>query len=348
MDVRSAALVGSLAIAAQAVPHPNAITGTVTTPDGKPVVGAVVTVLERGQRLGQPSFHIASALAHVNTDEHGAYRLENVPFGDYYVAAIPHNTTLAADGRINRTGYRITYFPSAQAVTDSMPVTVNMHAPAVADIRLLAATLAVVSGTVIGQSGQPVRAGSLHIAHGDHLFGIDSMGMRIRADGAFMLPALPPGTYFLQFHESAWPPPRGEVPLISNETIVVNGEDISGVRVAPIHQVPVRGRVVVADADRSQFQRSQFEVTVAPAGDGNPGPISGDRVREDLSFEFKAWPQPSAMRVIIYQGGWRVKRVLRDGVDITDKPIDIREGHDVTGIVIELERGGSRDPGRDE
>lgn len=66
-------------------------------------------------------------------------------------------------------------------------------------------------------------------------------------------------------------------------------------------------------------------------------------MRDDLSFEFKAWPQPSAMRVLIYQDGWRVKRVLRDGVDITDKPIDFKEGHDVNGIVIELARAGSKD-----
>ena len=102
-----------------------------------------------------------------------------------------------------------------------------------ADIRLLAAVLSVVSGTVIGQSGQPAREGTLQIAHGDGLFGMDSMAMLIRPDGSFMLTALPPGTYFLAFHESGWPPPRGEVPLISNEKIIVNGQDLAGVRVAP-------------------------------------------------------------------------------------------------------------------
>jgi hypothetical protein len=329
----------------QAVPHPNVVTGTVTTPDGKPVAGAVVTLVERGQSLGQTRFHIASALAHVATDEHGVYRLENAPFGDYYVAAIPHNATLTSDRRINRSGYRITYYPSAKTAADAMPVTVNMRAPAVADIRLLAATLSVVSGTVIGQSGQPVHEGTLHIAHGDNLFGIDSMAMRIRADGAFVLPALPPGTYFLQFRESAWPPTRGEIPLISDEKVVVDGQDIAGVRVAPIHMVSATGRVVVAEAGRAAFQPSQFEIAGMPANwDGNPGPQQGGVVKDDLTFQFKVWPRPHAVRVLIYQDGWRVKRVLRDGVDITDKPIDFKEGHDVTGIVIELERAGSKDP----
>src|SRR5262249_37992727 len=161
---------------------------------------------------------------------HGAYRLENLPLGDYYVVAIPHNPTLTPDRRINRSGYRTTYYPSATTAGEATPVTVNMHAPVVADIRLRAATLSVVSGTAIGQNGQAVSGGKLNIAHGDNLFGMDSMAMGIRPDGAFTLPALPPGTYFLAYHESAWPPARGEIPLMSDEKIVVDGQDIAGVR----------------------------------------------------------------------------------------------------------------------
>jgi hypothetical protein len=345
MDARFAAAFGVLVLLTVQPAHTNVISGTVTAPDGQPVPGAVVTLIERYTSLGETRFRFASLLAHVTTDEAGAYHFDNLPLREYFVAVIPHNPTLTADRRINRSGYRITYYPSVRAAAEAMPLTVNMHAPLVADVRLIPATLAVVSGTVVGQNGQPVHEGVLHIAHGDNLFGMDSMQMRIRSDGAFMLPALAPGTYFLQFRESAWPPPRGEVPLISNEKVVVNGQDIAGVRVAPIHQVPVSGRVVVVDADRAQFQRDQFEVTVQPSpSDGNPGPISGDRVREDLTFQFKAWPEPSAMRVIIDQPGWRVKRVTRDGIDITDKPFDIQEGHPITGVVIELERGGSTTP----
>jgi Carboxypeptidase regulatory-like domain len=342
MDSRLAAAVGVLAMVAVQPTHPNVVTGTVSTPDGEPVAGAVVTLVERGQHLGQPVFHPVDARGHVNTDEHGAYRLENLPLGEFYVVAIPHNPTLTTDRRINRTGYRITYYPSAKTAAEAMPVSVNIHAPAVADIRLLAATLSVVSGTVIGENGQPVHGGKLNIAHGDNLFGMDSTAMGIHPDGAFMLPALPPGTYFLAYHESVWPPARGEIPLISDEKVVVDGRDIAGVRVAPIHMVSGSGHVVVADADRATFQPSQFEVAGLPADwNGNPGPQRGGRVRDDLTFEFKVWPRPHAVRVLIDQDGWRVKRVLRDGVDITDKPIDFKEGHDVGGIVIELARIGA-------
>lgn len=322
----------------QAAGTRNGVIGTVTTPGGQPLSGAVVTLIERDTSHRAVRFHIASANAHVLSDERGQYRFENLPLGDYYVAAIPHNQTLTADRHINRSGYRISYYPSARSAAEAMAVTVGMQKAAVANIRLIPATLSVVSGTVIGQNGQPIRQGLLHIAHGDNLFGIDSMGIQIRPDGSFVLPALPPGTYFLQFRESAWPPARGEVPLISDEKVVVAERDLAGVRVAPMHMVRASGRAVIAAADRASFQASKFEVC-ALVTEGNPGPQMGEAVKDDLTFEFRAWPLPQFVRVLIDQVGWTVKAVRRNGVDITDTRIDFKEGQEISGIEIELQRG---------
>jgi hypothetical protein len=183
----------------------------------------------------------------------------------------------------------------------------------------------------------------LHITHGDHLFGIDSRGMQIRPDGSFLLPALPPGTYFLQYHESQWPPARGEIPVVSQASVVIRETDIAGVKVVPIHLVKATGRVILDPAQRSNFVGSEYSIYGAPENsDGNPGPTRPGTVRDDLTFEFASWPGPNYVQVLVYQTGWRVKTIHLNGVDITNKPIDFKEGEPVSGIEIEL-AGPSRD-----
>ena len=99
----------------QAAGTRNAVTGTVTTPDGQPVAGTVVTLVERDTLHGAVHFHPANRNYHVLTDERGQYRFENLNFGDYYVAAIPHNQTVTADKHISRAGYRFTYLFSRRS-----------------------------------------------------------------------------------------------------------------------------------------------------------------------------------------------------------------------------------------
>jgi protocatechuate 3,4-dioxygenase beta subunit len=61
----------------------NAIEGRVTTPDGRPVAGAAVTLVERELRHNQPIHHIADARAHVVTDADGRYRLEDARLDEF-------------------------------------------------------------------------------------------------------------------------------------------------------------------------------------------------------------------------------------------------------------------------
>ena len=310
--------------------------GRVLDPAGKGVAGAVVTLMRREERHGRSDYYIVDARLHEITDANGGYRIINAGLGEYVVVAIPHNP-LTVNNAVNRSGFSITYYPSAANPVDAKPVNVNTVAPVTADITLRTAKLSVVSGTVFGSNGAPVKEGILLIAHGQHLFGIDVAGMRIRPNGSFLLPALPPGTYFLQYRESRWPPARGEIPLVSQASVMVRGGDITGVKVVPIHMVKATGRVSVDPAQRSRLIGSQYSVSGGPANsDGNPGPVHPGTVRDDLTFEFASWPGPHYVRVLVYQPGWRVKAIHLNGADITDKPIDFKEGQPVSGIEIEL------------
>lgn len=325
----------------------NAVVGRVVDKAGRPVAGVFVTLLQEHDTFyGNRRVSIASARVGSTTDERGEYRLENLNLGPYYVVASPHNAPLAPDGRVNRSGHGITYYPGVANRDAAKLVIVTINGPVSADIPLVPATLAVVSGTVIGSDNQPVRGGTLAIAHGDGMFGVDGKGFRIRPDGSFLLAAIPPGTYFLQFRESPWPPPRGETPLVSGAKVVVDGRDIAGARVAPIHMVRGTGRVIVDRAAKPPLLPSDIHVSGFPVViDGNPGPQRGGDVKNDLTFEFATWPGPAYVRVTIDSPGWKVKAIRYQGVDVTDAGIDFKEGQEISGIEVELVKASGRGPG---
>jgi len=161
--------------------------------------------------------------------------------------------------------------------------------------------------------------------------------MRIRPDGSFVLPGLSPGTYFLQYRESHWPPPRGETPVLSQASVAIHETDVANVKVVPIHMVKATGRVIIDPMQRRDFAASECSVGATPADfDGNPGPAHPGRVRDDLTFEFASWPGPHY--VFLDQARWRIKAIRLNGVDITDQPIDFKEGAPVSGIEVELAR----------
>jgi hypothetical protein len=329
------------------LPLPNTIVGHVTGSDGRPVRGVLVTLVERDTMHGVPRFHLADVRLRVLTDNEGRYQISNARLGEFYVVAIPQNPVTTPDGHINRSGYRVTYHPSATAPVDAAPVTVNVKSPVSADIQLVPSALSVLSGTIVDSKGQPVKEGILGLAHGDNLFGVDSKGIRIRSDGSFVAPAVPPGTYFLQFRESQWPPPRGEIPLVSGAKVIVTSGDIAGVRVLPIHMAHAAGQITIDPAPGASLQPSEIHVSGSPVNfDGNPGPERAGDARENLAFEFRTWPGPHYIRVTIARPGWTPKAIRYKGSDVTATGIDFKDGEEVSGIEIELtrsalDRGGS-------
>jgi Carboxypeptidase regulatory-like domain len=320
---------------------PNAIVGRVTDSAGQPVAGVFVTALRPPSSTDRP-FEIVSVLLHAITDSNGEYRLDGLSIGDYFILALPKNDPGSPQQPV-RTGYGKTFYPNASDVKVAGRVHVNGAAPARADLALVPARLAVVSGVVIGTSGQPVQGGVLELTHGDHLFGLDGRGYRLPPGGAFAIPSVPPGTYFLVMHESAWPPPRGTIPDVSQVEVVVAGGDVSGVRVVPIHMVQASGRLVMDAVTRAAADASTMTVGPTPINfDGNPGPTQPGVLQADLTFAFKAWPGLCRVRVLP-EGLWAIKSIRLNGVDMTNTPIDFVEGQEIKGLEVEVVR---RTPGR--
>lgn len=208
-----------------------------------------------------------------------------------------------------------------------------------ADIVLLPAPIRSISGVVIGSNGQPVAGGVLGMTHGDGLFGLDTRVLRVREDGTFRGDALQPGTYFLQFRESRWPPPGGVIPKISQAKVIITRDDVTDVRVVPLQMVRGSGRLVIDGADRAALDVRRVRVSAFPdPADGNPGPQRAGSVNADLTFEFATWPLPARIRVTIDVPGWAVKAVRHHGIDVTDRPIDFVQGKNVTELEVVIAR----------
>ena len=274
------------------------------------------------------------------TNANGEYRLDKLPPGSLYLAAlprnIPRNQPISFDGEAYRFGLGITYYPSAARVAEAKRIDIGDKPVAAGNITMASAHLAKITGIAIGSNGQPARGGQLGVAHGDHLFGVDSISIPIRANGSFVVIGVPPGTYYLQLREGQWPPPHDVIPKVSGAKVMVSDGDVTGVRVMPIEMVKATGRLLLGASPRSLLS-SGIQVSGAPVDwDGNPGPQRGGTVRDDLTFEFRTWPGPGYIRVFVGRQEWTTKAVRLNGVDIRERDIDFQAGREISGLEVEL------------
>jgi hypothetical protein len=94
------------------------IVGRVSDAAGQPVADVFVTALRPD---AERSYVPVSARLYAVTDRDGMFRLADMPRGDFFVVALPHNAVLARDGTPNREGFANTFFPSARAVDRARP-----------------------------------------------------------------------------------------------------------------------------------------------------------------------------------------------------------------------------------
>ena len=331
----------------RANPSLPAIAGRVVDPSGRPVQDAFVTALRPEPPSAPRPFSFVSAQLRAMTGQDGAFRLEGLPQGQFYVVVLPRNPRPDDPSKVNRSGFGNTFYPSASDLAGAKLVPSSIGAEQSIVVTLTEARVSTISGSVINAAGQPVHGGVLGLAHGDGLFGLDSRGFGIWPDGSFRIGGIQPGTYFLQYRESAWPPPPGTIPLVSGAKVIVRDQDVRDVRVTPIAMVRATGRLVIDAATRSRVDPSTVRVGASPISfDGNPGPQRPGTVQSDWTFEFRTWPGPGRLRVMVESGEWAVTAVRRNGVDMTNTAIDFVQGDEVSGLEVHvaIPGGGRRDP----
>ena len=324
-----------------AIPQNAAIVGRVVDASDRPVAGVLVVPLQGSPSRRGIRIHPVSVRLGAITNAGGQFRVQGLAAGQYYLVALPRNRLEPADRAGLRLGHAITYYPGVERVSDAKLVTVDARQPATADIALVPTHLADISGTAIASDGRPARGGRLGIAHGDNLFGIDSIVAPIGADGTFLVKDMPPGTYFLQLREGGWPPPRDVIPKVSGAKVIVHDGNVTRVTVMPIAMVKATGRVIL-DAAQRTLQASGIKIAANPVDwNGNPGPQRGGIVNADLTFELRTWPAMGFLRAWVGSQEWTIRRVRLNGIDVTDKDLDLR--HDLSGLEVELQKPLIRD-----
>jgi hypothetical protein len=151
------------------------------------------------------------------------------------------------------------------------------------------------------------------------------------SDGSFKIAGLMPGTYLVEA--------RGMSGAESASLeVVVDGADLAGVNLTLSAGAIARGRITFdAETPPDGLRPSQVFIgaTLLDHREGGMEMSGGPPVaRNDWSFELRGLRGRGFIRAGTVSDEWQVKRVRREGVDVTDTPLDFSS--DIDNLEIQL------------
>jgi len=322
------------------IPRGAVITGRVFDEFGDPVPNVEVMTIRRTYSQGQ--HRLIPIGPRTQTNDIGEYRLFGLEPGHYYVSAraqtqnVPTFTANGVEFAGERNGYAPTFYPSSADPASARTFTIGVgQTIAAIDIALQPARLATITGIALDSQGGPLSGGGVSATLRGT--GTPALGLNgsVSKDGHFNLAGVPPGEYVVRVVSPRLGPdgrPSGQ-PEFSVALVTVNGEDVSGVTLAPIPLVTLSGRVMFDDAAAAQsLKPSSVRLNVQQFGmdDGMLGAGVGapPTVTDDFAFEIKTRPGRIGLRPFIPPvanggTGWQLKAVRVNGVDVTDSGADV-------------------------
>jgi hypothetical protein len=330
------------------------MTGKVMDDEGAPLVARRVqlyTVDEQGQKVpyrGPFIFEMGE------TDDRGVYRLYGLPTGRYIISAGGEgggDPTRGGGGK-----FALTYHPDTTDEKQARVIEIKEGSEVTdIDIRFGSArkTYEAAGRVVDRETGKPVPRINVSCWSKVETGGTSSVfSTTAIADGqgAFKLSGLPPGRYLAEVRDNL-----DETGYTSDASeFEITNDNVSGVEVKVFLGASVSGIVVIEGADAAAGKQLQ-SITVYPsvsppidaAVDANER-ASGTqfykpgRVNADGSFTIKGL-QACGLGFYLssFDGGLRIKRIERDGVEIKDA-IEVRPGDKVTGVRIVAHRAQGR------
>jgi hypothetical protein len=310
-----------------ALPPGAVVTGRVVDESGEAVAHVSVSLARRRYMDGARRLVAESGSS---TDDRGEFRIFGAPPGEYVIVARFDAMDLGSRDRVR---YVPTYYPGTPVASEAQRVTVGsgQEVPGIT-IALARAATATVRG-VVRSSGQ-AAFGPFTFVSAREISGPQAHGQMATAiaagDGSFAITGLLPGTYFVEARspsgsEFAW------------TEVVVDGSDVAGITLALSKGATARGRIRFDTGNPPQGLRpSQVLVMPTPVDHqmADMGMSGGPPVtRDDWSFELQGLRGRGFIRAGTLSD-WQMKSVRREGIDVTDTPLDFAT--DVDGLEIEL------------
>ena len=297
-----------------------AIEGRITMQDGEPAAGLNVSAV----RLGYgPYGKKPVAIRQTVSDDLGRFRIHTLTPGEYYVQAAPDPLRML-DGRNAGVVATGTYYPGTPRLNEAAVVSLRPEQQlSNLTFTLMAASQAVVSGSVVASGGQAPATFSIRVQR----VGGPTGEVRCLLIGApkvptFQCPNVPPGDFWMLASSRAV---TGGPVEFGARRITVAGQNIESFEIATAPGVPVSGRLEVEGGGaippgvQVSALETEFEYPApAPGGAPSTPPVSPGA---DGSFTFPGLAGARVFRLQRLPPDWALKGVWMDSVEVSDTPL---------------------------
>lgn len=302
-------------------PH-SVIAGKVTDEDGEPVAFAAVQVLRERWTNGRRQFVPMSG---GTTNDLGEYRVHGLIHGHYYLTVSDNRrsptpfggSVRRADGAPDM-NYAPLFYPGVVDMAQAVPVTLapgqEMRG---ADFQLRKVPTFRVRGKVLDVSGKPAMYTAVMAMPAEGGWaGVRAMGVVRRADGAFEIAGLQPGSYNLVVQRGGGRGDRDAPRGTARMPVQVGNRDLEGVIVQMQSALDINGTIRVAGEG---VQLGSARVMAEPLEGTGPGFGSGETQTKPDGTWFVHGLAPGKYRfgVAGLPQGTYVKSVSVGGQDIT-------------------------------
>lgn len=280
------------------------------------------------------------------TNDLGEFRMAHLDAGKYLVLVVPRNNgvpDLGVPGDVVAAQPLPTFFPGVASVDQAQPITIRRGESVTGlEITIVESFAAVVSGTIVDASGQPVACcGGISvrpIVNDMPLFG--GSGAAIRPDGTFRV-RLAPGEYELSVNlvprGVGGPPPPGSERL--GRTQISVGADLSNVTIVVGGGAKVSGRVVLDGAGTPPAVPANPNinlVSLASPQDGRMCRAGRLELTPELTFTIDGVFGTCIPRASGNVGGWTVKSIQYRGKEMLDLPVAFEPGQQLRDVRVVL------------
>jgi 5-hydroxyisourate hydrolase-like protein (transthyretin family) len=324
-----------------ALPRPGAIEGHVLDEFGDPAPNITVQISRLEYAAGRRRLMPVGLgpQGQPRTDDQGRFRIHGLQPGHYYLTALSGAFT----DQNETGGFAPTYFPGTADIGSAQPVRVNYAADTTGlVIQMVPARSARVSGRAVDESGRPIAGANLVLTYSDRagLSAFAAVRAMAGADGTFVLRNVPPGAYTLQGFGR--PPAGGPQNLNAGAfgwlPVTIQEDDATDLVLRIVPGPSLHGRIVLKEPGGPALTPNDVNIGTVPIEfDSSPvmgGPPPSTR-RDDWTFEVANQSGVRLIRVAVRSPAWMLERVLLDGRDVTDTPVDFRKG-DVEGVEVVL------------